>query len=179
TTYLRKQGLDESQARVSVLVQVMVDAAIAGVAFSVDPMTGREDHALIECCRGLGEKLVSGQTTPTRYIVRLEDGSVVDWKAGAEDAKIDEPILKQLKDYILELQARFSCPQDIEWAIDKDGRLWILQSRPVTRIQWRSDIPEFTSADFREGGVSARVCTPLMYSLYRDAVQSSMQRYFV
>ena len=178
-TYLRRQGLDESQARVSVLVQVMVDAAVAGVAFSIHPMTGNEEHALLECCHGLGEKLVSGQTTPSRYVVRLEDASVVDWNAGEEDARIDEPNLQQLTRYVLELQAHFGCPQDIEWAIDKSGRLWILQSRPITRIQWRSDIPEFTSADFREGGVSARVCTPLMYSLYRDAVQSSMQRYFV
>src|SRR5262245_25310189 len=80
-TYLRRQGLDESQARVSVLVQVMVDAAVAGVAFSIHPMTGREEHALLECCQGLGEKLVSGQTTPSRYVVRLEDASVVDWNA--------------------------------------------------------------------------------------------------
>jgi phosphohistidine swiveling domain-containing protein len=177
--YLRKQGLDESQARVSVLVQSMIDAAVAGVAFSIHPTTGREEHALIECCQGLGEKLVSGQTAPSRYVVHLEDGSVVEWSAGEENARIDPAVLMQLRNYILELQAHFGCPQDIEWAIDTSGRLWLLQSRPVTRVEWRTDIPEFTSADFREGGVSARICTPLMFSLYRDALQSSMQRYFV
>jgi phosphohistidine swiveling domain-containing protein len=177
--YLRRQGLDESQARVSVLVQVMVDAAVAGVAFSIHPMTGREEHALIECCNGLGEKLVSGQTSPSRYVIRLEDASIAEWNPGEENVRIEEPVLKQLSKHVLELQAHFGCPQDIEWAIDTKGIFWILQSRPITRIQWRSDIPEYTSADFREGGVSARVCTPLMYSLYRDAVQSSMQRYFV
>ena len=177
--YLRRQGLDESQARVSVLVQSMIDAAVAGVAFSIHPTTGREEHALIECCHGLGEKLVSGQTAPSRYVVHLEDGSVVEWSAGQEDARIAPAALMQLRNYILELQAHFGCPQDIEWAIDMRGRLWVLQSRPVTRVEWRTDIPEFTSADFREGGVSARICTPLMFSLYRDALQSSMQRYFV
>ena len=177
--YLRKNGLDESQARVSVLVQRMVDAAIAGVAFSVHPTTGREEHALVECCRGLGEKLVSGQTAPSRYVLNLADASVVDREPGAEHVVLDDALLRELRMRILELQAHFGAPQDIEWAVDAQGALWILQSRPITRIQWRADIPEFTSADFREGGVSARVCTPLMYSLYRDAVQRSMQQYFV
>jgi phosphohistidine swiveling domain-containing protein len=177
--YLRKNGLDESQARVSVLVQRMVDAAVAGVAFSVHPTTGREEHALLECCRGLGEKLVSGRTSPSRYVLNLQDASVVEWQPGADHVEIDADRLGQLRARILDLQAHFGCPQDIEWAIDERGQLWILQSRPITLIQWRSDIQEFTTADFREGGVSARVCTPLMYSLYRDAVQTSMQRYFV
>lgn len=179
TAYLRRNGLDESRAHVSVLVQAMVDAAIAGVAFSVHPTSGREDHALIECCNGLGEKLVSGRTAPTRYVVRLDDASIVERQPGEEDVNLDQRILQELRAHLLELQAFFGAPQDIEWAIDGRGTLWILQSRPVTRIQWRSDIEEFTTADFREGGVAARVCTPLMYSLYRNAVQDSMQRYFV
>ena len=141
--------------------------------------TGREDHALVECCHGLGEKLVSGQTAPTRYVVRLDDASVVEREPGAEDVELDGRLLQELRTHLLELQAFFEAPQDIEWAIDSTGKLWILQSRPITRIQWRSDIEEFTTADFREGGVAARVCTPLMYSLYRNAVQDSMQRYFV
>ena len=179
TAYLRRNGLDDSRAHVSVLVQTMVDAAVAGVAFSIHPTTGREDHALIECCHGLGEKLVSGQTAPTRYVVRLDDVSIVDREPGAEDVTLDERLLRELRTHLLELQAHFGTPQDIEWAIDQRGTLWILQSRPITRIQWRSDIDEFTTADFREGGVASRVCTPLMYSLYRRAVQDSMQRYFV
>ena len=179
TAYLHRNGLDDSRAHVSVLVQTMVDAAIAGVAFSVHPTSGREDHALIECCNGLGEKLVSGQTAPTRYVVRLDDASIVERQPGEEDVNLDQRILQELRAHLLELQAFFGAPQDIEWAIDRRGMLWILQSRPVTRIQWRSDIEEFTTADFREGGVAARVCTPLMYSLYRNAIQESMQRYFV
>jgi phosphohistidine swiveling domain-containing protein len=177
--YLHKNGLDEAQARVSVLVQAMVDPAVAGVAFTIHPTTGREEHALIECCRGLGEKLVSGHTSPTRYVVRLEDAAVVEREPGEEDVELEANAIGELRDYMLELQAHFGRPQDIEWALDRNGRLRILQSRPVTRIQWRRDIGEFTTADFREGGVSARVCTPLMYSLYRDAVQASMQRYFI
>ena len=179
TAYLRKNRLDERLARVSVLIQPMVDAAVAGVAFSVHPTTGREDHALLECCRGLGEKLVSGRTAPTRYVVQLAQASIVERQPGDEDVHLDGRLLQELGNHVLELQAHFGTPQDIEWAVDQSGKIWILQSRPVTRIQWRTDIEEFTTADFREGGVSARVCTPLMYSLYRDALQRSMPKYFV
>lgn len=177
-SYLKKNGLPQSEARVSVLVQRMVDAAVAGVAFSIHPTTGREEHALFECCRGLGEKLVSGQTAPTRYVVHLENGSVVERDAGAEDVGLDPEVLNLLRRYTLKLQAYFGRPQDIEWAWD-GKKLWILQSRPITRIQWRTDIDEFTNADFRDGGVSARVCTPFMYTLYRDVMQSSLQKFFV
>jgi phosphohistidine swiveling domain-containing protein len=179
TSYLRRNGLDDSKAHVSVLVQAMVDAAIAGVAFSIHPTSGREDHALLECCHGLGEKLVSGQTAPTRYVVQLEDAAIVERQPGEEDVQLDDRIVKELCGHLLELQALFGTPQDVEWAVDHEGTLWILQSRPITRVQWRSDIEEYTTADFREGGVAARVCTPLMYALYRDAMQRSMQQYFV
>jgi phosphohistidine swiveling domain-containing protein len=177
-SYLHKNGFEANNSRVSVLIQKVIDASVAGVAFSIHPHTGREEHALVECCRGLGDRLVSGQTTPTQYVMRLEDGDVIERKAGGEDVPLDNETLRKLCRYALELQAHFGAPQDIEWALDRSGELWILQSRPVTRIHWRCEIDEFTNANFRDGGVAARVCTPLMYSLYRDAFQSSMQRYF-
>ncbi len=178
-SYLHKNGFGQSHARVSVLVQKVVEASVAGVAFSIHPETGREEHALVECCRGPGDRLASGQTTPTQYVVRLEDGSVVERQAGAEDVRLDSEILHKLCRYALELQAHFGAPQDIEWVLDCGGELWILQSRPITRIRWRCDFDEFSNANFRDGGVAARVCTPLMYSLYRDALQESMQQYIV
>jgi phosphohistidine swiveling domain-containing protein len=177
-SYLHKNGLDAGDPSVSVLVQKLVDAAVAGVAFSIHPHTGRQEHALVECCRGLGERLVSGQTTPTQYVLGLEDCRVVERRPGAEDVHLDRKALQELCQYALELQAHFGTPQDIEWAMDRAGKLWILQSRPITRIHWRCEAAEFTNANFRDGGVASQVCTPLMYSLYRDAFQHSMQRYF-
>jgi phosphoenolpyruvate synthase/pyruvate phosphate dikinase len=177
-SYLHKNGLETNSPQVSVLVQRVVDAAVAGVAFSIHPHTGREEHALVECCHGLGDRLVSGQTTPTQYVMRVEDGSVIERQPGAEDVQLGTETLQKLCQYALELQAHFGAPQDIEWAMDYSGELWILQSRPITRIHWRCEMDEFTNANFRDGGVAARVCTPLMFSLYRDAFQGSMQRYF-
>jgi phosphohistidine swiveling domain-containing protein len=177
--YLHKNGYKKNPgARINVLVQKFIDASIAGVVFSIHPHSGDEEHALVECCHGLGERLVSGQITPTRYVLRLGDGDLIEREANAEDVDLVDETRRRLCLLALELQAHFGAPQDIEWAMDHAGRLWILQSRPITRIQWRTDVDEFTTANFRDGGVAARVCAPLTYSLYRDAFQDSMPRYF-
>ncbi|MBF6463165.1 aminotransferase class III-fold pyridoxal phosphate-dependent enzyme [Nocardia puris] len=177
-TYLSRSGFAEAKATVAVLVQRMVAAEVAGVGFSIDPLTGIEDNALVECCHGLGERLVSGHVTPTRYSLRLRDGVVLDRDSGGEDVTLAPGALTELAELLLSVQAFRHRPQDIEWALDADGTLWLLQSRAITAITWRTDIGQFSDADLRDGGVSARVCTPLMYSLYDNAFQYSMQRFF-
>jgi phosphohistidine swiveling domain-containing protein len=176
--YLSDRGLDPRQATVAVLVQRLVDARTAGVGFSIDPVSGIEEHGLIECCRGLGEALVSGRVTPTRLTVRLDDGSVVQRVDGPEAAELSVTEAAAIARLMLRVQAFRHRPQDIEWAIDTAGSLWLLQSRAITTIVWRNDIEQFSDADLRDGGVSARVCTPLMFSLYDNAFQPSMQRFW-
>lgn len=178
TAYLRERDLDPTAARVSVLVQRLVDARKSGVAFTMDPTRGIEDHAVTEFTDGLGDQVVSGRITPSRLVFRLSDGDRVTSARGQSGAELTDDELEQLRALMLGVQAHRGHPQDLEWAIDREGKLWLLQSRPVTAVRWRDDVDEFTSADFRDGGVSARVCTPLMFSLYRDAFQPSMQRYF-
>ncbi|PWT86725.1 MAG: hypothetical protein C5B58_00945 [Acidobacteria bacterium] len=177
SSYLRERGLTEGKATASVLIQPMVDASVAGVAFSIHPGTGREEHALIECCKGLADRLVSGQTTPTNYVLNLEDATVVERQSGDENVRLGEDALHALCKYLLAIQAHCGLPQDVEWALDQKGKIWILQSRPITRIPWRTERDEFTNANLGEG-VAARVCTPLMYSLYGTTLARSMPRYF-
>ncbi|MBI3541689.1 MAG: hypothetical protein HY075_00220 [Deltaproteobacteria bacterium] len=179
-SYLASKKIDPSLATMCVLVQRMVDARTAGVCFSIHPLSGREDHALIECCEGLGEKLVSGHISPARYVADLRSGKILTEDVPEEagpGARLSPGEARQLTACALRLQARYGQPQDIEWAIDRKGTLHVLQSRPVTSVQWRDDVEEYTNADFKDGGVSARVCAPLMYTLYRDAMQESMPAY--
>ena len=178
-SYLARAGYSGDQARVAVLVQRQIDARTAGVGFTIDPIHGIEDYAVVECCDGLGERLVSGHVTPTRFRLRLRDGAVVDRIEGSDSVDCSESDVAALARLMVAVQARRRRPQDIEWAIDKDDTLWLLQSRAITAIGWRTDIDQFTDADFRDGGVSARVCTPMMYSLYRNAFQATMQQYFI
>lgn len=176
--YLAKVKKDPDAARVSVLVQRMVDAKIAGVAFTLHPITGREEHAYVELCEGLGEKLVSGHVSPTRLEVEITTGAKVSEELGPEKATLSEEERRELARVLLDVQAHQHAPQDVEWAVDRSGVLYVLQSRPITKVAFRSDVDELTNADFKDGGISARVCTPLMYSLYRNAVEASFQRYF-
>lgn len=175
--YAAQHQLDPDVA-LSVLVQKQIPARCSGVGFSLDPITGIEEHALIEWCAGAGDKLVSGAVTPARARVRLADGGVVDQPAGPDAALVTEGQLGELALLLRSIQALRHRPQDVEWALDHHGRIWVLQARAITAIRWRTDGPLLTDADFREGGVSARVCTPLMFSLYRNAFEPTMQAFW-
>ncbi len=109
----------------AVIVQRMIDARAAGVAFSADPVTGRRDRVLVSAIAGLGERLVSGEA----------DGE--DWTIGASAICASTPeVLDAAQAEAVAALARraetvFGAPQDIEWALDETG-LHILQSRPIT-----------------------------------------------
>jgi len=145
--YCRRSGLDSRSIRMEVIIQRMIVPELAGVAFTVNPVTG-EEHIAIEACIGLADELLAGHVQPLPS---------------------DHPLLRQHCEEIertsRQIQRHFGAPQDIEFAIQA-GTLYILQSRPITRIAFAANIGEWTNADFRDGGVSSSVCTPLMWSLY-------------
>lgn len=145
--YCRRQGIDPSSLDMHVIVQRMIRPELAGVAFTVNPVTGAEE-VVIEACEGLAADLLAGRTTPLpRHHPRV-----------AEHASDVERLARRIQRY-------FGAPQDIEFAIEA-GSLYVLQSRPITRIGFSVDVGEWTNADFRDGGVSSGACTPLMWSLY-------------
>lgn len=166
------------QLQMSVLVQKMVDAKIAGVLFTLNPVNGFEEEIYFEYCAGVGERLVSGHVTPSRCRYNWREDKIVSHEINHEGTKISKQSLQKLIQEALKIQAYFGIAQDIEWAIDKEENLFILQSRPVTTFSPREDFPEVTNADLKDGGISARVCTPFMYSVYRDALKISMGDYF-
>ncbi len=106
----------------AVLVQRMVPAGKAGVAFTRDPLTG-EEVVIIEAVRGTGEALVSGQVQPERYRVK---GEV---EGGGEILSPGEA--QAVARMALALEELFGCPQDVEWCFEGD-RLFLLQARPLT-----------------------------------------------
>lgn len=162
----------------NVLIQKQITPKYAGVAFSVDPLSGKEENSLIDCCNGLGEKLVSGLITPTQYIINNQNAAIVSRIEGDQNVELSNKNVEDLKNQILTIQAYFKKPQDIEWAIDSNNQLWILQSRDITNINLRKDLGIFTNADLKDGGISARVCTPFMFSAYEKCMTPSMSDYF-
>lgn len=177
-THHQTMSASELVAKMRVMVQRMVPAERAGVLFTVDPVLGQEELFYVEVCQGLGERLVSGHVTPSRYRFDWSAELIASEEVNAEGTKLSELELRELARLALEIQTHYGCPQDIEWAIDAQGKIWILQSRPVTHVAWRRDVPELTNADLKDGGISARVCPPMMFSLYQRALQASMGRYF-
>jgi phosphohistidine swiveling domain-containing protein len=107
----------------AVIIQHQLDAEMSGVMVTQSPFSVNE--VLIECCEGLGDKLVSGKIVPTRY--RIRNKRMVEQKGNdiLSHRQISELIKVGKK-----IEGFFGEAQDIEWAIEK-GRLFILQSRPV------------------------------------------------
>lgn len=112
---------------VSVIVQQMVDADVAGVLFTRDPVTSAE-QLVIEATRGLGVSVVDGSSIPERWVVAA--GTFAE-HPGDGPAALCPHQVQELADLGRRVEALFDFPQDIEWAIAGD-RTWVLQSRPVT-----------------------------------------------
>jgi phosphohistidine swiveling domain-containing protein len=113
----------------AVLIQKMVPAEVAGVAFSVDPLSGDRDAVVINAIHGLGERLVSGEATPDEWLVKGEEAHSRREPEGVIDAEIAMEIAEMAR----RVEAHFSTPQDIEWAL-AEGNLYVLQARPITTL---------------------------------------------
>ena len=154
--YRAKRGLGQADMDIAVVVQRQIASTRAGVMFTIDPATGRDDRLVIEGSVGLGEAVVSGQVSPDRWVVakrtlhvlahetRHKELVIEEAPDGhgtvtrpATEAEADAPVLTgeevtQLAELGRRIEEHYGSPQDTEWAFDSEGRAFILQSRPVT-----------------------------------------------
>ncbi len=126
--YRRANGIDRADVRMAVVVQKMVDAATAGVMFTADPLTGTRTRTVVDAVRGLGTGVVDGSTEPDHYAAE-EGRPVGDVEGCLTGAQVTELAAAGRR-----LQEHFDAPQDAEWAYDRAGDLWLLQSRPITTL---------------------------------------------
>jgi pyruvate,water dikinase len=113
----------------AVLIQPMVPAESAGVAFSANPVTGTRDEVVINAVRGLGERLVSGAATPDQWLVSGDTAVAETTPERAIDAGQARSIARLAR----QVESYAGCPQDLEWAI-AGGRVSLLQARPITAL---------------------------------------------
>ena len=155
--YRASRGFGQADMDIAVVVQQQVDAERAGVMFTIDPSTGATDHIVIEGAYGLGEAVVSGRVSPDRYVVdkttlairareihpktssieSREAGGTVVREVTAEEAlraTLTDEEAQALARLGTEVERHYGAAQDTEWAIDRDGKTWMLQSRPVTAV---------------------------------------------
>lgn len=130
--YRRAHGLSGDPQPPAVVVQKMVDARAAGVAFSADPVSGERSVVVISAILGLADRLVGGEEDGDSYRIGA-DGKTLDAELVG-----DAPVLSEAERAEVAAMARraadhFGCPQDVEWAFDATG-LHMLQSRPITTL---------------------------------------------
>jgi len=153
--YRRKHGMPEHGVAMAVVVQRMVDARTAGVMFTRSPLTGDRSVITIEATWGLGSAVVSGEVTPDRFVIAKITGEItvrdISDKhvqhvpadgGGTKEIETPEHIrrspslsdeeLVALKEIARKVERHYGRPQDIEWAIDRSGKILLLQSRPET-----------------------------------------------
>lgn len=115
---------------IAVLVQAQLDATLGGVMFSADPVTGERSHVAVDVVPSRPDELVGGTVTAS-HLVLNGSGRVVS-RSGPPPPDMSRSLRRRLVRLARETEERFGSPQDIEWAVGADGRLWLLQCRPIT-----------------------------------------------
>ncbi len=126
--YRSERGIADS-APPAVVVQRMIPASHAGVAFSADPVAGRRDRVVVSATRGLGDRLVAGEVDGSGWSLARPALEVVSTTGDGEGLTPGQ--VREVAELCLAAEAAFGGPQDIEWAF-ADGALYLLQSRPIT-----------------------------------------------
>lgn len=183
-TYRATNGIDPRTVTLAVVIQVMVQAAVAGVMFTANPVTGRRGHTVIDASPGLGEAVVSGALNPDHFVVDTARGAILERRLGdkkiviraqagggtehvartdgSDDACITDERVRALVALGARVEAHYGAPQDTEWAIDAGGRLWLTQARPITTLY-----PLPTGAPPPGGDLRAYFCFSVAQGLYR------------
>ncbi|MDZ7586712.1 MAG: phosphoenolpyruvate synthase [Patescibacteria group bacterium] len=140
--YRNRQGIDHLKAALSIVVQQMVESKVSGVAFSVEPTSGFDRVVRIDTAYGLGEAIVQGAVNPDTFLI-TKDGIIIQKEMGAKNTSVnlanswsvDEAMVKKIGAMVGEIEKYYGHFVDVEFALDKNNRLWTLQVRPETKWQ--------------------------------------------
>jgi pyruvate,water dikinase len=152
-----------ASAAMGVAVQEMIDPRVSGVLFTCSPATGDPSAIAVNASWGLGEAVVAGEVTPDELLLSKVTGEVIretisekmvehvpapegggtvareveSARRGVRCLSDDE--LHGLLAVAKRIERHFDAHQDVEWAIAQDGRLFVVQSRPVTVAPRKQD----------------------------------------
>jgi rifampicin phosphotransferase len=155
-SYRASLGIDPRTVRLAVVVQRMVDAQVAGVLFTANPLTGKRHQAVIDANPGLGEAVASGATNPDHFVVNTTTSEIAERRLGdkrmviqpmpgggtktiekaesSPESCLSDAQIRTLAELGAQVEAHYGAPQDIEWAIDASSQIFLLQARPVTTL---------------------------------------------
>ncbi|SHK95920.1 phosphoenolpyruvate synthase [Pseudonocardia thermophila] len=168
--YRRESDIPVADLGLAVVVQRMVDAEVAGVMFTANPVTGATDEVVINASWGLGEAVVSGLVTPDQATVKKKSLRIKHRELGSKEHQVvrdpktgvgtvhvetepgkrnawalSEEQIRELTRLGIRIEKRSErMPQDIEWAL-QDGRFYVLQARDITGVEltWDEDLEQW------------------------------------
>ncbi len=168
--YRSTNKFDHFNVFIAVPVQKMVQSDSSGVMFTIDPVTNNKHTIVIEAIKGLGEMIVQGAVTPDHYEVDKQTGKILANKTHVQERmmmkrgtknvvitlpknvaarqKISDEHIVELAKLGKKLEQHYYFPQDIEWAIER-GKVYILQTRPVTTIRNQISEIRYQKSDIR------------------------------
>jgi pyruvate, water dikinase len=156
---------DGEEPAMGVAVQLMVDAEVSGVLFTCNPVSGDPSMVAVNASWGLGLAVVGGEVTPDDFLVSKVTREVVREHVHAKDVEyvpdpagrgavrrdvpaerrevacLDAAALEALVEVAGRIERYFGSHQDVEWAIARDGELFVVQSRPVTAVHKPAGTP--------------------------------------
>ena len=200
--YRRNNNLSPVPGAPAVIIQRMVHPQVSGVAFSADPVTGRRDITVVASLYGVGTAIVSGECdADTHHVDR--DGNIIEHKIAVKtkvhqfspltssgvdsipltDAEAHRPVLNRpqvvaIADLARKVERFFGRPQDIEWAIE-DGKIYLLQSRPITSLYDAAD-PDGVAIIWDNSNIAesySGITTPLTFSFARRAYEGVYRQF--
>ncbi len=155
-SYRASNKIDPRTVRLAVIIQQMVEAEVAGVLFTANPLTGHRHQAVIDANPGLGEAVVSGAVNPDHFVVNTSSGEILERQVGDkrvmicstpgggtrrvelaeenDEACLSDDQVRALARLGARVEAYYGSPQDTEWAIDGGGQIWLTQARPITTL---------------------------------------------
>lgn len=160
-SYRLNKGIPEDSAAMSVGVLPMIDAVSGGVAYSRDPLGARSNSVLVYSVFGLPKQMVDGADAVDFFALDRETGSVLEHDIGNKHSRticlqdegvrrvpldtalsgtssINEALARRVFDLALALEHHFGEPQDVEWATNTTGDLYLLQARPLPTVRHRA-----------------------------------------
>jgi len=195
-SYRAVSGIDTATVALAVVVQRMVDADVAGVLFTADPITGARHLAVLEASPGLGEAVVSGAVNPDRFVVDTGSGRILERQLGdkrlavrpvrgggtervvlppgGDSPSVTDTQLRELVALGSRVESRFGSPQDIEWAVDGSGTIWLTQARPITTL---FPVPPTKSQD--DSPLRVFFCMSLAQGLHRPITPMGLSAFNV
>ena len=184
--YRFSRGLTDEDSEMCVGVMEMVNAASGGVLYSANPMDIRDQSVVINSAWGLPKAVVDGTTTTDLFRVAKSDAlSVIDRDIAVKAQKyvcyasegvcrlddtgpdstkpsLTDKQATELASMALDIEQYAGRPQDIEWAIDQEDRIVLLQCRP---LQVQVGLPEHKTDTGPAGNVPP--------AIYRGGITAS------